>query len=77
MIFSRPSTPLWDDSTAMPEFQPLATNTGCEVAIIGAGITGLSADFMQIEFRPNGLNAAPGCQSQFCAHCLLWFSIHP
>lgn len=45
MTFSRPSTPLWDDSTAMPEFQPLATSTSCDVAIIGAGITGLSAGY--------------------------------
>lgn len=45
MTFSRPSTPLWDDSTAMPEFQPLATNTSCEVAIVGTGITGLTAGY--------------------------------
>jgi glycine/D-amino acid oxidase-like deaminating enzyme len=45
MTFSRPSTPIWDDATAMPEFQPLPTNTNCEVAIIGAGITGLTAAY--------------------------------
>lgn len=45
MTFSRPSTPIWDDATAMPEFQTLPTNTNCEVAIIGAGITGLTAAY--------------------------------
>lgn len=46
MTFSRPSKPLWDDSTAMPEFQPLATNTRCDVAIIGAGVTGLTTAYL-------------------------------
>lgn len=46
MTFSKPSKSIWHESTAMAEFQPLATNTECDVAIIGAGITGLTAAYL-------------------------------
>lgn len=46
MTFTRPSTSIWMETTALPEFQPLATNTSCQVAIVGAGVTGLTAAYM-------------------------------
>ena len=61
MTFSRPSKAIWDDSTAMPEFQPLATNTSCDVAIIGAGITGLTAAYMLAKEGKDVLVVDDGC----------------
>lgn len=61
MEFSRPSKSLWMDTTALPEFQPLATNTTCDVAIIGAGFTGLTAAYMLAKEGKDVLVIDDGC----------------
>lgn len=46
MHFNRPSQSFWAETTAKPEFQPLGTNASCNVAIIGAGIAGVTTAYL-------------------------------
>jgi glycine/D-amino acid oxidase-like deaminating enzyme/nitrite reductase/ring-hydroxylating ferredoxin subunit len=39
------TTPLWSDATTFPHFPPLAANIEVDVAVVGGGITGLTAAY--------------------------------
>ena len=46
MRHSRPSTSLWMGTGAAPDFRPLEDDVYCDVAVIGAGIAGMSTAYM-------------------------------
>ncbi len=46
MTRSRPTTSLWMGTSASPDFRPLDDDVYCDVAIIGAGIAGMSTAYM-------------------------------
>lgn len=46
MRLNRPSTSLWMGTSATPDYRPLEDDVYCDVAVIGAGIAGMSTAYM-------------------------------
>ncbi len=46
MKTTRPTTPIWEEFDVLPEIKPLDVNVTCDVAVIGAGIAGVSTAYM-------------------------------